>query len=200
MYNSIGCSTFIVKCPWDGLLEGRNCSCAWLFLCSDLCNVNQMATVQRGSVLDVRGPAWFCQPFCSLWTSIVLGERGGLYQWFTQQSGVPSVFFWGQIWQLNWTRKLLTCRAHIQWWRGRTLSAAPVASWTSSAGEGSTTSAGPFSQWTECDCPISGPEKCWCPGTWMTPLSLHCCPWWWVGGVQGGFSWSPQSSPHFWPC
>ncbi len=28
----------------------------------------------------------------------------------------------------------------------------------------------------------SGPGRWWCPGTWMTPLSLHCCPWWWVGG------------------
>ncbi len=52
---------------------------------------------------------------------------------------------------------------------------APVAGWTSSAGEGCTTSAGPFSQWTQCDCPTSGPEKLWCPGTWMTPLQSQCC-------------------------
>ncbi len=76
--NSVMCSTF-VKCSWDGLLGGRNCSCVWSFWCSELCSVNQMAAVQRGSVLDVRGPEWFCQPFCSLWISTVLGEWGGLY-------------------------------------------------------------------------------------------------------------------------
>ncbi len=58
MYNS---STFIVKCSWDGLPEGNNCSCVWSFWCSELCSVDQMVTVQRGSVLDVRGPEWFCQ-------------------------------------------------------------------------------------------------------------------------------------------
>ncbi len=61
------------------------------------------------------------------------------------------------------------CRGRIQWWQSRTVSAAPVAGWTSSAGEGrSTASAGPFSQWTQCDCPTSGPEKLWCPGTRMS--------------------------------
>ncbi len=34
------------------------------------------------------------------------------------------------------------CRGRIQWWQSRTVSAAPVVGWTSSAGEGSTTSAG----------------------------------------------------------
>ncbi len=46
--------------------------------------------------------------------------------------------------------------------------------------------------------PTSGPGRWWCPGTWMTPLQLHCCSWWWVGGEQGGFSWRPRSSPQFW--
>ncbi len=78
------------------------------------------------------------------------------------------------------------CRGRIQWWQSRTVSAAPVAGWTSSAGEGSTTSAGPFSQWRLCDCPTSGPGRWWCPGTWMTPLQSQCCSWWWVGGEQGG--------------
>ncbi len=35
------------------------------------------------------------------------------------------------------------------------------------------------------------------------PEWLHCshsCSWWWVGGVQGGFSWSPLSSLQFWAC
>ncbi len=35
-------------------------------------------------------------------------------------------------------------------WLSRTVSAAPVEGWTSSAGEGSTASAGPFSQWSLC--------------------------------------------------
>ncbi len=56
---------------------------------------------------------------------------------------ISSVVFWGQIW-LSWTRQLLTCRGRIQWWQSRTVSAAPVAGWTSSADEGSTASAGPF--------------------------------------------------------
>ncbi len=50
--NSVVCSTFNVKCSWDGLLEGRNCSCVWSFWCSVLCSVDQTVTVQRGSVLD----------------------------------------------------------------------------------------------------------------------------------------------------
>ncbi len=88
---------FNVKCSWDGLLGGRNCSCVWSFWCSELCSVDQTVTVQRENVLDVRGPEWFYQPFCSLWISTVLGESGGLYQWFAQQSGLPSIVFWGQI-------------------------------------------------------------------------------------------------------
>ncbi len=36
------------------------------------------------------------------------------------------------------------CRGRIQWWQSRKFSAAPVAGWTSSAGEGSTASAGLF--------------------------------------------------------
>ncbi len=52
---------------------------------------DQMVTVQRGSVLDVRGPEWFYQPFFSLRTSTVPGEWGGLYQWFAQQFGLFSV-------------------------------------------------------------------------------------------------------------
>ncbi len=42
------CSTFNVKCSWDGLLEGRNCSCVWSFWCSELCSVHQTVTVLRG--------------------------------------------------------------------------------------------------------------------------------------------------------
>ncbi len=63
------------------------------------------------------------------------------------------------------------CRG--QWWQSRTVSVAPVAGWTSSAGEGSTASAGPFSQWTQCDCLTSGPDKLWSPGIWMTHGAVH---------------------------
>ncbi len=96
MYNnSVVCSMFNVKCSWDGLLEGRNRSCVWSFWCSELCSVDQTVTVQRGRVL-----MWGSRvkPLCSLWMSTVPGEWGGLYQWFPQQSGLPSVVFWGQIW------------------------------------------------------------------------------------------------------
>ncbi len=93
MYNNVVRFTFIVKCSLDGLPEGqgRNCFCVWSFWCSELCIVDQTATAQRGSVLDVRGPEGFCQPFCSSWMSTVLWEWGGLYQWFARQSGLPSV-------------------------------------------------------------------------------------------------------------
>ncbi len=48
-------------------------------------SIDQTVTVQRRSVLDVRNQEWFCQPFFSIWISTVLGEGGGLYQWFAQQ-------------------------------------------------------------------------------------------------------------------
>ncbi len=86
------------------------------------------------------------------------------------------------------------CWGRIQWWLSRTVSAAPVAGWTSSAGEGRITSAGPFSQWTQCYCPTSGPEQLWCPGIWMTPLQSQCCSWWWVGGGEQGVS--PEVHDH----
>ncbi len=88
----------VFQCSWDGLLGERNCFCVWSFWCSELWSVDQTVTIKRVSVLDVRGPQWFCQPFCSLWISTVLGEWGGLYQWFARQTGLPSVIFWGQIW------------------------------------------------------------------------------------------------------
>ncbi len=54
--NCVVCSTFNVKCPWDGLLGERNGFCVWSFWCSDLCSVDQTVIVKRGSVLDVRCP------------------------------------------------------------------------------------------------------------------------------------------------
>ncbi len=47
MSNSIVCSTFNVKCSWEGLPEGRNCFCLWSFWCSELCSVDQAVAVQR---------------------------------------------------------------------------------------------------------------------------------------------------------
>ncbi len=47
----------------DGLPEGRNCFCVWSVWCSELCSVDQMVTVQRGSVLDVRVQSDFDSPF-----------------------------------------------------------------------------------------------------------------------------------------
>ncbi len=166
MYNSVVCSTFNVKCSWDGLPEGRNCSCVWSLWCSELCSVDQTVTVQRGCVVDVRGLEWFFQPFFLLWINTDLGEWGGLYQWFAQQSGLPSVVRSDLVAELNQTVIDVQRTDSMM----ATVSAAPVAGWTTSAGEGSTTSAGPFSQWTQFYCPNSGPEKLWCPGIWMTPL------------------------------
>ncbi len=83
------CSTIIVWCSWDGLPEGRNCSCVWSFWCSELCSIDQNSS--KRECAGCEGPEWFYQLFCSLWMSTVLGECGGLYQWFAQQSGLPSV-------------------------------------------------------------------------------------------------------------
>ncbi len=69
---------------------------------------------------------------------------------------------------MSQTRQLLKCTGRIQWWQSRTVSAAPVAGWSSSAGEGSTASTGPFSPWCLCECPTSGPEWWWIPGIWMS--------------------------------
>ncbi len=66
-YNSVVCSTFNIECSWDGLPEGRNCFCVWLFWCSELCSVDQTVTVQRGSVLDVRVQSDFASSFAHSW-------------------------------------------------------------------------------------------------------------------------------------
>ncbi len=67
--NCVVCSTFNVKCPWDGLLGERNGFCVWSFWCSDLCSVDQTVIVKRGSVLDVRGPEWLCIGCTNDWLS-----------------------------------------------------------------------------------------------------------------------------------
>ncbi len=104
----------IVKCSWDGLLEGRNGSCVWSFWYSKLCSVNQTVTVQRGSVLVVRGPEWFCQSFCSRCIITVPGEWGELHQWFAQQSTLHRMLRSDLLAELNQTGMM--CRGLIQWY------------------------------------------------------------------------------------
>ncbi len=41
---------------------------------------SSVASTSRQQFKEVRGPEGFCQPFCSLWISTVLGEWGGVYQ------------------------------------------------------------------------------------------------------------------------
>ncbi len=76
--NSFVYYKFIVKLTVHGLPDGKKLFLCWPFWCSELCSIDQTVTVRRGSVLDVRGPEGFCQPFCSFWMSTVLGEWGEL--------------------------------------------------------------------------------------------------------------------------
>ncbi len=68
----------------------------------------------------------FASPFCSLWINTVPGEWGGLYQLFTQQSGLPSVVFF--VWFSSATKsdQLLMCRRLTQWLLSRTFSAVQI--------------------------------------------------------------------------
>ncbi len=198
MYNSVVCSMFVVKCSWAGLPEGRNCFCAWPFWCSELCSVDQTANSSKRECAGCEGSRVIL-PALLLTLDTYSSWRVGRVVPIIRSADrtiLCSLLSSDLVAELNQT----VIDGQIQWWRSRTVSAAPVTGWTSSAGKGSTTSAGPFSQWTQCDFPTSSPEKLWCPGIWMTPLQSQCCPWWWVGGVQGGFSWSPWSSPQFWAC
>ncbi len=73
MYYSVVCSTFSIKCSWDGELEGRNCFCVWSFWCSEHCSVDQ--TVKEGVCWMWRVWSDFASSFAhSGW--VVLG---GLY-------------------------------------------------------------------------------------------------------------------------
>ncbi len=95
MYNSVVCSTFNIRCSRDGMLEGRRVSVSGRSSAqSSVASTGR----QQFKELDVRGPEGFFQPFFSLSISTVLGEWGGLYQCFTQQSGLPSIVFYDQIW------------------------------------------------------------------------------------------------------
>ncbi len=83
MYNSFVCSTFNVKCSWDGLLEGGNCSCVWSFWCSELCSVDQTLTVQRLSWMwGVQGN--FASPFAhSGWVKFLESGEGCTNYWLS---------------------------------------------------------------------------------------------------------------------
>lgn len=112
----------IIKCALDGLPRGRNCSDVWSFWCSVLCSINQMATVQRRGVMDVRGPEWFCQPFLitldkySSWIErkVVSMIRSAV------QTDLCSLL------RSDLEAELNQCRGWIQWWQSRTVSAALV--------------------------------------------------------------------------
>ncbi len=52
LYNSVVCSMVNVKCSWDGLLGGRNCSCVWLFWCSELCSVDYVTAPVYQDILE----------------------------------------------------------------------------------------------------------------------------------------------------
>jgi len=180
MYNSVVCSTFNVKCSWDGLLEGRNCSCVWLFWCSELCKVDQTVTVQRGSVLDVRGPEWFCHPFCSLWISTVPGEWGGLCSW-----AEPDSYWRAEDWfsdgrvelfqQLLWQLELPQLAKEVQLLLGL------------------------FHNGLNVIVPLQFLRNCGAqPGIWMTPLQSQCCSWWWViKSSNFGFLWDGDDGGAF---
>ncbi len=104
----------IVKCSWDGLPEGRNCSCVWSFWCSELSSIDKTAT-------------YFSSPFAhSGWVQFLESGEGCTNDLLSSpDSRLPSVVFWGQIWLLSWTTQLLKCRGWIQWWQSITVSAAP---------------------------------------------------------------------------
>ncbi len=76
-----------------------------------------------------------------------------------------------------------------------------MAGWTSWAGEGSTNFVGLFFlQWNWCECPKSGLERWWIPGTWMSPLQSQCCSWWWLWGESRGVSPEVHDHLHCFEC
>ncbi len=136
---------FNVKCSWDVLPEGRNCFCVWSFWCSQLCSVDQ--TQFKEGVCWMWGSRVILPALlltldeCSSWRvgRVVPMIRSAV------RTTLCSLLRSDLIESADcWTRQLLTCRGRIQWWQSSTVSAAPVAGWTSSAGEGSPASAGPF--------------------------------------------------------
>ncbi len=77
IYYSVVCSTFNVKCSWDGLLGERNCFCVWSFWCSEFWSVDQTVTVQRVSVLMWGVQSDFSSPFAhSGWVQFLESGEG----------------------------------------------------------------------------------------------------------------------------
>ncbi len=110
------------------------------------------------------------------------GEVHTNYPLSCPDSPLQSSYVWFAGWPKPDSYRGAQNRLNNSWVK---LSYAPVAGWTFSVDEGSTTSAEPFSRWSQCECPTSGPGRWWFPGSWMTPLQPQCCPWWWVGGERG---------------
>ncbi len=63
------CSTFNVKCSWDGLHEGTNCSCVWLFWYKHLVAYKYHKLVSWRSLSDLKGEAVLKQTV--LWTVLI---------------------------------------------------------------------------------------------------------------------------------
>ncbi len=173
------CTIIIVKCSWDGLPKGRNCVCVWSFWYSELCSIDQMVTVQRGVCWMWGVQSDFPDLLLTLDKYSSSSRVGRVVPMIRSavRSTLHSLLWSDLVAELNQT-VIDVQKTDSMMADGRTLSAAPVAGWTSSVGEGSTASAGPFSQWSLCDCSTSGPGRWWCPGIWMTPLQSQCCSWW----------------------
>ncbi len=199
MYNSIVCSTFIVKCSWNGLLEGRNRSCVWPFWCSELCSINQTVTVQRGSVLGVRGPEWFFSPFAhSGWVQFLESGEGCTNDSLSSPD-CPLKYFevrfgsWAELdsyWhaedgfndgrvelfqQLLWQVELPQLEKEVQPLLGLFHNGLNVID--------------PLQVLRNCGAQES--ERLHCSRS-----AVHDGEW----GESGGFSWCPRSSPQFWAC
>ncbi len=59
--NSVVCSMLNVKCSWDGLPEGRNCSCVWSFGAQCSVASTRRQQFKEGVCWMWWGPEWFCQ-------------------------------------------------------------------------------------------------------------------------------------------
>ncbi len=187
MSNSIVCSTFNVKCSWEGLPEERNCFCVWSFRCSELCSVDQAVAVQRecagfeGSGVILPALLLTLDKYSS-WRvgRVVPMIRSAV------RTTLRSLLRSDLVAELNQTDvdvqrtdsmmaekncfSSSSGRLHFLSWRRKYNHC-----WDF------------FYQWSLCDCPTSGPERLWCPGIWMTPLQSQCCSVMVSGRRAGGF-------------
>ncbi len=99
------CSIIIVKCSWDGLPEGRNCSCVWSFWCSQLCSIDQNSSKREcsgceGSRDDVRGPEmiWGVQRWCEGSRD---GVRGPEMMWGSRDGVRGPEMVWGAFFTME---------------------------------------------------------------------------------------------------